>query len=396
MTCNKLRLVWLITLLPILSSCDAVLQNLQKSHQQQTASSLNAGTAPKRAYTLAFPPNKDRILPDGYANSGDMLVTTPNPWGVRYKDYIFNDFDIHTFYYKHDAPMWDNTKKDLIIDVITPRNDAEKKRPCIIFLFGGGFAGKFDDCTQEIGKGFAQKGYVVALPDYRIGYKNALLAGQCVGDFETGMYPAYMRGVQDVRSAIRYLKANADKFGIDKNKIFVSGHSAGALATIGLAVQTTENAPKNVLEQVGGSLDPMNDNMNYDATVAGVIALAGAVADPNVIVGKKINTPMHLIHGTCDELIDMYAGNPFRCKERKTFPIVYGGAAIYEAAKLNNDNVSLSVICNGSHSMSSIGYNELIDIMNDFTYGIISGNPIKGKKIFTAKKGICNKPELCK
>ena len=388
--------IYLIIVLSIFnSSCDAFLQNIQKSNQQQTAANLAAGKAPKRAYTLSLPPNKDRILPDGYA-PGDILLTNPNPWGIRYKDYIFSDFDIKTEYYKKAAPMHDGSKKDLIVDIITPRNDAERKRACMVFLFGGGFAGKFDDCTQEIGKGFAQKGYVVALADYRVGFKNAMLAGQCTGDFNTGMYPAYLRSIQDARSVVRYLKANAERLGIDPNLIFVSGQSAGALTSIGLAVMNKENAPSDILAQVGGSLDPMNDNMNYDAKVAGITALAGAVIDPNLIIGKKINTPMHFIHGTCDELIDMNAGNPFRCQDRKTFPVIYGGNAIYEAAKLNGNKVYLNMICNGSHSMSSLGYNTLIDLMSEFTYSIIKENPVTGKKIIPAMKGVCNKPELCK
>ena len=92
----------------------------------------------------------------------------------------------------------------------------------------------------------------------------------------------------------------------------------------------------------------------------------------------------------------MYSGNPFRCAERKTFPVVYGGAAIYEAAKLNNNPVSLTMICNGSHSMSSLGYNQLLDLMSEFTYSVMKGQPITGKKIIPAVKGVCNKPDICK
>lgn len=379
----------------LLSSCDAILQNIQKTNQQQTAANQAAGTAPKRAYTLTLPANKDRIPADGFA-AGDIMVTNPNPWGIRYKDYVYTDFDISTEYYKKGAPTWDGGKKDLIMDIVTPRNDAEKKRPCLVFLFGGGFAGKVDDCTQEIGKGMAQKGYVVVLADYRIGFKNGLLAGQCLGDFNTGMYPAYLRAIQDARSVVRYLKANAERLGIDRNMIFVSGHSAGALTSIGLGLMDDTNAPKDILAQVGGSMDPMKDNMQYDAKIAGVISMAGAVIDPYLVLGKKINTPMDFIHGTCDEIVDMYSGNPFRCQDRKTFPVIYGGAAIYEASKQNGNSVYLNMICNGSHGMGSVGYNHLVNLISDFTYSVIQGNPITGKKIIPAEKGVCNKPDLCK
>ena len=56
------------------------------------------------------------------------------------------------------------------MDIVSPVNDGERKRPCLVFLFEEVLPGKFDDCTQEIAKGFATKGYVVALPDYRVGF----------------------------------------------------------------------------------------------------------------------------------------------------------------------------------------------------------------------------------
>ncbi|HNE49563.1 MAG: alpha/beta hydrolase [Chitinophagales bacterium] len=392
---NKLYIPLLVAVSIATSSCDALLQTLQKSNQDKVQANKDAGNAPKRAYTLKLPPNPDRILPDGYA-PGDILNTQPSPWGVRYKDFVFSDYNVTTEYYKRQAPMWDGSRKNLIMDIVSPVNDGERKRPCLVFLFGGGFAGKFDDCTQEIAKGFAQKGYVVALPDYRVGFKNDLLAGQCIGDFNTGMYPAFARAVQDARSAIRYLKANATRLGIDPNLIFLSGHSAGALVTIAVPITNDTNLPKEILAQVGGTLDPMNDNMQYDTKIAGGIALAGAVVDPYLIVGKKIDTPMDFFAGTCDELIDMYSGNPFRCQDRKTFPIAYGGAAIYEASRQSGNPVHLNMICNGSHSMSSIGYSKLIELMDNFTYSVLKGNPIIGKSIIPAEKGVCNKPELCK
>ena len=71
---QKKILILLITISTILSSsCDALLQNIQKSQQAQIAANQAAGKAPKRAYTLSLPANKDRILPDGFA-PGDIMV----------------------------------------------------------------------------------------------------------------------------------------------------------------------------------------------------------------------------------------------------------------------------------------------------------------------------------
>lgn len=371
------------------SSCDVLLKGLEKSQAANAAA-----TMPARAKTITYPANKDRIPVLGYA-PGAALPTPIVENGVRYKDFIFSDIEVNTEYYKKGAPMWDGSKKDLIADIITPKNDKQKGRPCFIFLFGGGFAGKFDDCTEEVCRSLALKGYVTVAADYRLGFSESILAVQCGGNFNTGMYPAYIRAIQDARSLIRYLKANAERLGIDKDKIFISGQSAGALISIGVALMDNTNAPKDIVSQVGNNLDPLNDNMQYNSEVAGVVAMAGAVIDPALAINRTKITPINFISGTCDELIDMYQGNPFRCQDKKTYPIIYGGAAIYEAMKTNNQ-VQLNEICNGGHGMGSVGYAKLVQIITDFTFDVLQKKPISGKYIIGAEKGVCNKPDICK
>lgn len=375
-----------VVLIIVLPSCDVLLKSIQNNPQILPK--------PARANTLQLPANKDRIPTLSYV-AGNIMNFNVVPNGIKYKDYIFNDVTINTVYYKKGAPNYNSTTKDLIADIVSPKNDNTKGRPCLIFLFGGGFMGKFDDCTQEVCKGMAQKGYVVVAADYRIGYDNSLGAVHCDGDFNTGFYPAYFRAIQDTRSLVRYLKANAEQLGINPNQIFISGQSAGALTALGLVFINKDNAPADILKQIGGNLDPMNDNMQYSTTVAGVIPMAGAVIDPYIVIGKQINTPISFITGTCDELIDMNQGNPFKCQDRKTFPVIYGGAAIYEVMKEKN-KVQLNLICNGGHGMTTLGYGKLLDIVSSFTYSVLQNNPLTGKQIIAADKGVCNKSELCK
>lgn len=102
-----------------------------------------------------------------------------------------------------------------------------------------------------------------------------------------------------------------------------------------------------------------------------------------------------LIGGTCDELIDLYKGTPFRCEDQKSFPFIYGSGAIYAAMKDRN-SMYFNMICNGGHGMGSVGYPNLLKLMSNYTYSIIQGNPLTGKAIIPAVKGVCNKPDLCK
>jgi predicted esterase len=370
-----------------LNGCTALLQT-QTSVQKAT------GQLPPRAYDINYPPNKDRIKPT-LIPGGKQLVTNPNPYGKRYKDYVFKDYTIDPETYKKDAPTYNGKSMDIIMDIFTPKDDAETKRPCIVYIFGGGFAMKVDDCTTEVCKGMVQKGYVVASIDYRIGFDNAMGAAQCQGDFNTGMYPAAIRAVQDARSAVRYIKANAERLGIDPNKIFVGGQSAGAIAALGLALYEDADIPKGILDQVGGSLDPMKDNMQYDTRVAGVFSLAGAILTEKIL-GKKANaTAIELISGSCDELIDPVKGPAFKCKQRNTFPEVAGSGLIYEFLK-NSNTVKFDYMCGGGHGMSSVGFNKLLTLISDFTFSVLQGNPIRGKEILQADAPVCNKPETCR
>lgn len=55
---NKLYIPLLVAVSIATSSCDALLQTLQKSNQDKVQANKDAGNAPKRAYTLKLPPNR--------------------------------------------------------------------------------------------------------------------------------------------------------------------------------------------------------------------------------------------------------------------------------------------------------------------------------------------------
>jgi len=96
----------------------------------------------------------------------------------------------------------------LSMDVIQPY--ATKPLPAVLFITGGGFmdAPKTKFIGQRVD--MARAGYVVASIDYRV--------------VPTVTFPGPL---EDVKTAVRYLRANAAKFGIDPTKIAVMGESAG-------------------------------------------------------------------------------------------------------------------------------------------------------------------------
>ena len=102
------------------------------------------------------------------------------------------------------------------LDLYLPPKTFQGPRPVIVFIHGGGwmgggnrFSGAFDNWPDVLAA-MARRGYVVAAVTYRFS-----------GEAPSPAAP------QDVKAAIRWLRANAAKFGIDKSRFVTLGGSAG-------------------------------------------------------------------------------------------------------------------------------------------------------------------------
>jgi len=107
---------------------------------------------------------------------------------------------------------------DLKINLYFPKDwKRHDHRPAIIFFFGGGFA--FGDPSQFVQKCeyFASRGMVAAAPEFRIVSKH---------------HTEKQVSLEDVKSAIRWLRVNARSLGIDPQRIVAGGGSSGAGAAV--------------------------------------------------------------------------------------------------------------------------------------------------------------------
>ncbi|WDE99412.1 alpha/beta hydrolase [Lentisphaera profundi] len=115
------------------------------------------------------------------------------------------------------------TGRELTLHIHYPQDwKASDKRTAILWFHGGGFAGGHQSQFQKFAKHFTQLGII----NIRVAYRLRLLDNANGGGFDA---------VKDGRSAIRWLRKNADRFGIDINKVIAGGDSAGgalALATL--------------------------------------------------------------------------------------------------------------------------------------------------------------------
>ena len=123
---------------------------------------------------------------------------------------------------------WNTIDTDLDMDIYEPAGDTLTNRPVIIFLHSGSFftgSNEADDMVA-LSTTSAKRGYVAVSITYRLGLN---ILSSYSGE------RAVYRGVQDVSAVIRYLRENHIDYGIDYDKIFVWGSSAGSFIGLHLA-----------------------------------------------------------------------------------------------------------------------------------------------------------------
>ena len=172
----------------------------------------------------------------------------------RYKDVIYERIDTLSDVPYHRSMELSGQMQQHLLDVyLPPQQDTSLKRPLMIFIHGGGFrnntkVGAFNGlvCT-----GLAQRGYVAASIDYRLGIDSS--------NSDEAYFEAFVRAVQDAKAAVRYLKENALAFRIDTAQVFIMGSSAGAMTALGVAYLDQYEVPVSVSSK-WGLLDPVKSS----------------------------------------------------------------------------------------------------------------------------------------
>src|SRR2546425_12315614 len=104
-----------------------------------------------------------------------------------------------------------DTKLNLYV-YYPPGHKASDKRAAIVFFFGGGWTGGSPGQFEQHCKHLASRGMVAMTADYRVASRNQVKAVSCVAD---------------AKSAIRFVRQEAARLGIDPNRIAAGGGSAG-------------------------------------------------------------------------------------------------------------------------------------------------------------------------
>jgi acetyl esterase/lipase len=105
-----------------------------------------------------------------------------------------------------------------------PKHKSSASAPAILFYFGGGWRGGSPTQFENQAKFLAARGMVAILIDYRVLSRHGVPARDCV---------------KDAKSAIRWVRQNAARLGVDPDRIVASGGSAG-----GHLAASTSTLPK--------------------------------------------------------------------------------------------------------------------------------------------------------
>jgi len=143
----------------------------------------------------------------------------------------------------------DTTK--LFMELYYPETiSSENKYPAMVFYFGGGWNSGSVRQFEPHARYFSRRGMICILVDYRVKER------QQTTPFES---------LKDAKSAIRYIRENADKFHIDTSRIIAAGGSAGghlaaATALIDDYNENTDNISVSCIPNALVLFNPVFDN----------------------------------------------------------------------------------------------------------------------------------------
>lgn len=201
------------------------------------------------------------------------------------------------------------------MDLYRPAQRSATSLPVIVFLYGGSWNSGDRQGYEFVGRALAAKGFLVAIPDYRL--------------VPQVHYPAFL---QDNAAAVRWIAQHAGDYGGQSGRVVLVGHSAGAYNAAMVAMDPRWlGADRALVRGFVGLAGPYDFAPFVDKTVeetfAGVadqastqpIAYAGAGSPPALLATGDRDTVVRPRNS--DALARALRANGVRV-ERLTYPRV--------------------------------------------------------------------------
>lgn len=215
------------------------------------------------------------------------------------------------------------------------------KRPAIVFFFGGGWTSGTVTQFATQASYLASRGMVAACADYRVKSRHDVTPVECV---------------EDAKSAVRWMRKNAARLGVDPDRIVAAGGSAGGhiAACTGITPGGDAAGEDAAVSSKPNALLLFNPVMDAGPLAQRLGEEAAKKITPNDHLAKGL-PPALLLYGTSDRLIE--GAKVFVAKSKE----LGNQAELYEAEGLghgffNKPPWRERTLLRADEFLSSLGY----------------------------------------
>jgi acetyl esterase/lipase len=196
---------------------------------------------------------------------------------------------------------------DLRLDIYKPADSPAVIHPAVLLIHGGGWTDLNKSTMRGMGQVLARSGFVAFAVDYR------LFQG------DENRWPAQL---DDVQRAVRWLRANAARYGVNPERIGAFGHSAGAQLAALLGMEDTRGNSDPALAKYSSKVQavvdvsgPIDFTPEHGSDGQGFLTSflgASYAAHPEVwreaspaFHVSKADAPFLIMHGTQDQSVPL-------------------------------------------------------------------------------------------
>lgn len=202
-----------------------------------------------------------------------------------------------------------SANRSLHLNLYRPHD--QKKYPALLMIHGGGWSSGDLSLQIPMAQQIAAKGYVTIPVEYRLSPE--------------ALYPA---AVNDLKTALRWMRANADQYGIDTTRIAVSGCSAGGqLATL-LGVNNGQETNETVIEEYQNHTSKVQAVINIDG-VSDLTTKESLDGVLEAISKNKVSASLKWFGVTYEENKDLWIeASPVYWVTKESAPVCFINSAI--------------------------------------------------------------------